>query len=489
MIENHTGINTLRDRIAEIMGLYFAEGRLKDLETGLINAARELSINTDHESLKKWLFKTNITKNELNVLATHLTIGETYFFREQVGLDFFKEKIFPELLIQKKSPVKIWCAGCSSGEEPYTLAIILKEFFPEIQNRDYHILATDISPVAIQKAIQGEYTAWSFRTTPENIKHKYFSMKQGKYLIDPEIRNMVEFEYLNLAKTTFPAYANNTENIDVIFCRNVMMYFKPELIKAIGNRFMLSLNENGYLITSQVELSDEYFGNFTKTNFSNGIFYQKKQKLPILINSNKPIGDVNNGQLIAEASSKKLKKPAKTQVINVIKEQTIDKQQPANLLNRLKTLESDAKFQDIYKIVQEISVTENYGLEAEMIISRSFANIGKHDEAMRWLHKITEEYPAHDEAYLLIANILIEKKMFEQALFELNKALYLKPEKIGTHLLAGSVAIQAGKSLLAMKHYRNALSLLDALDNEVTVADAEGLSAGTLKKMILKMIG
>ena len=164
--------------IANILGLDFQQNQWIDMERRVIAAAIDLKIETDIESLHEWLSKPLFTNNELNTLSGHLTVNETYFFREMTALELFRHEIIPEIIKErrgKNEKIKIWSAGCSSGEEPYTLAIILNEHFPELKDWDITILATDISPNAIQKALHGEYTEWSFRNTDYHIKNNYFT--------------------------------------------------------------------------------------------------------------------------------------------------------------------------------------------------------------------------------------------------------------------------------------------------------------------------
>ena len=139
----------------EYLGLSFPKNRHKDLIKGLQNAAKELGIDPSLESIYSFLSEKQPKPDQLNIIAGNLTIGETYFFRERPAIVSLKETILPEIINRKRETetIRIWSAGCSSGEEPYTIAIMLKEYFQEISNWNISILATDISPKAIQKAI------------------------------------------------------------------------------------------------------------------------------------------------------------------------------------------------------------------------------------------------------------------------------------------------------------------------------------------------
>jgi chemotaxis protein methyltransferase CheR len=280
MISNSTLEVTSR-RIAELLGLNFPKNRWNDLKRGLISAAKELGHKENAEHIARWLEQREFSNLELEVLTNYLTVGETYFFRDQSILDVFQKNIIPEILTQrfgKSQHIKIWSAGCCSGEEPYTLAILLLETIPDIQNWKISILGTDINRNFLKKATDGIYSSWSFRETPEKLRDKYFRKVSNGWSIAPEIKNMVRFDYLNLCEDSYPSAQSQTESLDIIFCRNVLMYFSQELNMAIGQRFYKALTQGGWFITSPVELSDENFSSFAKIHYEKSIVYQKSEK-------------------------------------------------------------------------------------------------------------------------------------------------------------------------------------------------------------------
>ncbi|MDP3446365.1 MAG: protein-glutamate O-methyltransferase CheR, partial [Ignavibacteria bacterium] len=272
----------LSQRISSLFGLYFPENQWNNLMRCLKNAALDLDYETSLKAIFEWLSQRDIKDEEVKVLTKHLTIGETYFFREKVALNLFQKIIIAEIrtkAIQGELRLRIWSAGCSSGEEPYSIAILLKEMLPDIEKWEITILATDLNDAALEKAKSGIYTSWSFRETSEELKNKYFVQKGKEFHINQEIKQMVQFERLNLLTAAYPSTSTNTHQMDVVFCRNVLMYFAPETIRSIAKRFHQILNQEGWLITSQVELNDDYFAPFLRVKYENGIFYQKKEKV------------------------------------------------------------------------------------------------------------------------------------------------------------------------------------------------------------------
>ena len=214
--------------IADRLGLHFPPERRADLQRGLADAAGEWGL-PDSEACAQWLLSAPLTKAELQTLASHLTIGETYFFRDQKSFDVLAENILPPLLqARRKSErrLRIWSAACCTGEEPYSLAILLDRLIPDLPDWQVTILATDINPRFLQKAAAGVYGDWSFRDSPDWLKERYFNRTaDGRYAILPKIRKRVTFAPLNLVEDVYPSLATDTNAMDVIFCRNVLMYF------------------------------------------------------------------------------------------------------------------------------------------------------------------------------------------------------------------------------------------------------------------------
>ncbi len=195
------------------------------------------------------------TKNskDIEMMLNKLTTNHTFFMREENHFTFFKETILPYIeKTNKNNSLSIWSSGCSSGEEPYTLSVIMKEFFKSKSVKwDTRLLATDISQKALGKATLGVYTAESLKNFPESWKKLYFTKQDNNYQVTDELRKNVVFRTFNLMdpikfKTKF----------DVIFCRNVMIYFDKPTKAALIERFYDALKPGGYFLIGHSETVD-----------------------------------------------------------------------------------------------------------------------------------------------------------------------------------------------------------------------------------------
>ena len=251
------------------VGLYFPRKRRADLERGLALAAKDLGFPGE-DACATWLLSGRAGREPIEILASHLTVGETYFFRDGKIFDALELEVLPELL-RTRASIRIWSAGCCSGEEPYSIAMLLDRM---ARGRDgIHIFATDINPRFLEKAAEGLYGEWSFRDVPSWISG-YFRKKEKGYELLPRIREMVRFSRHNLVEDAYP------EGMDIILCRNVLMYFSPEMQESAANRLYGAAVENGWLVVSPAELSEALFHRFESVDFPGAVFYRKPKEKP-----------------------------------------------------------------------------------------------------------------------------------------------------------------------------------------------------------------
>ncbi len=183
-------------------------------------------------------------KQLLDQFINYLTINVSEFYRNPSQWDVLEKDIIPSLMASNKRGLKIWSAACSTGEEPYSLVMLLSNFFPL---RDIKILATDIDDEAMNKAQLGLYNEKSLENLPRGFKEKYFTKIQNSYKISDDIKKCVEFKKMDLLKDRFQS------NIDLITCRNVMIYFTEEAKELLYSKFYNSLNDDGVLFVGSTE--------------------------------------------------------------------------------------------------------------------------------------------------------------------------------------------------------------------------------------------
>src|SRR5713101_3007652 len=270
-------ISQAAELIAAQLGLHFPPARWDDLERGIGAAAREFG-SRDLQSFVRSFISSPWTKSRIEVLASHLTIGETYFFRDEKTFEILQNHILPELISSRQKTerrLRVWNAGCCTGEEPYSMAILLSRMIPDLESWNITILGTDINRRFLRKASEGIYRDWSFRSNPTWIQAKDFHRKNGLLEISPDVKKMVTLSYLNLAEDAFPSLSNNTNAMDLILCRNVLMYFSVEQARNVIGNFHRCLIDGGWLIVSPSETSHLLFSQFQTVSFPGATLYQK----------------------------------------------------------------------------------------------------------------------------------------------------------------------------------------------------------------------
>lgn len=267
----------LRDLISGYCGLYFEESSLYFLERRLQNRLARKGFSSFLDYYYLLLYGPG-RDEELGSVVDVLTTNETYFFREANQLRTFSEEIVPELVMKAQTPrLRIWSAGCSTGEEPYTLAMLVLEH-PELKNWKVDIFASDISQRVLQTARKGIYTKSSFRSMDPRYRERYFQeLDPGRSQIDDRVKRLVNFGHLNLLQ---PEQWTILTFFDIIFCRNVMIYFNAESKKKMVDNFHRKLEKGGFLLLGHAESLMNISTAFLLRHFRHDMVYQKPLPLP-----------------------------------------------------------------------------------------------------------------------------------------------------------------------------------------------------------------
>lgn len=244
--------DALRKIIYTRSGIHFPDNKKYVLESRLGQRLTELELD-DFGGYVQFLSIGPYQNDEFQEMFNRITINETSFFRNEPQLDAFERKILPQIIESRKDTkrLRIWSAACSSGEEPFTLAMILHRTLGiRLADWTIEILGTDISEKVLETAQSGRYTDYAMRSTPSLVKQRYFKQDGPYYEVDATIRSMVNFELLNLKDK---AGARRHGIWDVIFCRNVMIYFDDAMKKQVLGTFAEQLSPGGVLLIGHSE--------------------------------------------------------------------------------------------------------------------------------------------------------------------------------------------------------------------------------------------
>ncbi|MBN9681985.1 MULTISPECIES: CheR family methyltransferase [unclassified Corallococcus] len=228
----------------------------------------------NQEDVEAYLRELSFNSALMDDLLTELTIGETYFFRTHEHFDHLRREVLPELR-ERQGPdhlLRAWSAACSSGEEPYSIAALL---MTEGWEERMTVRATDVSRTALQRAQQARYTDWSLRGPSADRMRPHLKQEGRFYLLSQEVKRHVQLGYLNLALETWPSAESGLWQMDVIFCRNVLIYFNRATIEGVARRLHASLNDGGYLFTGPSDPPLGDYAPFEPVLTEWGVLYRK----------------------------------------------------------------------------------------------------------------------------------------------------------------------------------------------------------------------
>ncbi|MGP8282894.1 MAG: CheR family methyltransferase, partial [Desulfomonilaceae bacterium] len=265
------------DFVRDQVGLDFPQKIWGSLRRNLARGAAAHGFGSVVE-FTRWITETPGQGKKLDILVGLLTVGETFFFRDQKALEAIDRVIVPYIVGTKpelNKTVRIWSAGCSTGEEPYSIAILLKRSLWASSNQQVKILGTDINKESLEKAKKAIYKEWSFRGVPSWLKKDHFSRVPGGYELDPKIRSMVEFRRLNLASFDYSSVLGNFGPVDLVLCRNTLMYFTSEVRKRIIGKVLFWLNTGGWLLVGPSEVPHVVHRKLKLVTLPGAIFFRR----------------------------------------------------------------------------------------------------------------------------------------------------------------------------------------------------------------------
>jgi chemotaxis protein methyltransferase CheR len=429
------------------LGLSFGEERRADVDRAFLDGFRS-SRHPSPEAYLAWLAGLPDGSPEWGRIASRLTVGETYFFRDRACFDALEQHVLPALVAARRSEgllrLRLWSAGCATGEEPYSLAILLDRLLPDRSRWGLTLLATDINRDALDVAERGRYREWSFRETPPWIRDRYFRAGRGEtWELDARIRGMVTLAPLNLADDGYPSIITNTGAMDLILCRNVLMYFGPAAQREAVGRLQRALVTGGWLVLSPVEASPELLRPLLPVHFPASVFHRKERPL--------------------EAALPPQIWPAETS--------------PPPALEFPVTLETNA---GPARLPAESPVEERR--DGSLAAARALADQGKLESARLVCEAVLARDRLEPDAHLLLAAICQELGDIPAAVDGLRRAVYLAPDSAPAHFLLGALLLRGGARRRGRKCLETAFRLLESVPSEQALDGAGGLTAGRLKE-------
>lgn len=473
---NDDDFERFRDLILARTGMMFGPRRRDALTRGVLQAAQRAG-RANPQEYYRLLLQARTDSELWDDLIGAITVGETYFFRNPSHFDALRQHILPDLIARHRHDrrLRIWSAGCSTGEEPYSVAILLHQLLPNIAQWNVLILATDINKRALRQAGEGRYRKWSFRKTDPAIQTRYFTQQSGHFELSRRVRKMVTFAYLNLAEDAYPALATNTNALDLILYRNVAIYLPEKVIQRIATRFHRCLLPEGWLVVGASETSSAIYSQFATRNFPGAIVYQKTSA--VADKGTRRPGEKEITPRPRVTPSPSLPVTASPHPEPKAKEPAELCQEGVSLLEQGRYEEATARFQACLKGDPDFAL-------AHYQMARAHANQGQLEEARSWCQQAIERDPLLTEAYYTLALIRQEEGELVEAIAQLKKTLYLDPGFVLAHFTLANLYQEAGRSEQAARHRTQTVRLAAKMPPDDVVPGSDGLAVGRLLTMV-----
>jgi chemotaxis protein methyltransferase CheR len=389
-------------------------------------------------------------------LTNELTVPETYFFRDAAQFDLIRKQIIPEIASRCGADhgIRCWSAGCSTGEEAYSIAIALREAG---LGNSAGVIGTDISPAVLLSARAGRYRPWSLRGEGAASATRYLRSEGEWKVVDDFIRRLVTFSRLNLAEDCYPRSSAGINDLDLILCRNVLIYFDERTICGVARRLFNSLAPGGWLLTAATDPLLAEYAPFDVIVTEAGLVY-RRQPYPLTADPLPPIEVPLEGHFdVAQLNLESGTVPPSDHLSSA-----------RDAFNRKDDVTAAALKRDRMN-----------DAEACLLQVRALADLGD-PEAAAVAEQAIERYPLYPELYYLLAHLRILNGDHGQAILLLRKALYLAPTLIMAHFVLGSLLQRSGDLAGAHRHFRNAIELSEGRPPDEIIPMSDGEPAGVL---------
>ena len=521
-LEQQHAISSL---IQQRFGLFFSPERFADMLRAVSKAAVE-SGYYDIVMYAEWLLSWWHSDEQLEPLITNLTIGETYFFRDSTLFSGLSKVVFPEIAksVRADKAVRLWCAACSTGEEAYSVAMLLDRVKPFPADWQTKLYATDINVKSLAKARVATYSQWSFRGVASDLRADYFeNHANGQWKLKKNIRQMVEFAPLNLVQSQLVVGSNDSARFDVILCRNVLMYFSAKWRRQILNNLTAMLADNGWLVVSPSEVGLVDVEQLSVVDADGMLIHRRGQSpnkrttiypqlksapalLPLsslcalqgsrlsqLQRALRHQENATNASIISKVIN-----PAQFVSAKVVVEMSPGRQKKdvsprAEVLSTAQVLMQQHEYHQAIATLEPLVLSSlpQYAKDVArpmLLLGRCLANVGELEKAEQWLEKGLQLDRLNSSSYYLLATVQQELGKREQAQKSLEQALYLDPEYIIATFSLGMLLRQVQHEEQGSKLFRRARLLLARMEADAMVPDSEDLTVAHLQNLLDDLI-
>lgn len=452
------------DVIRQRLGLDYPAARRDELAAALAVVATDLGLDGVAETCRR-ITGSPLTDVELGALARALTVGETNFYRDSEVFAALEKQILPELIERRRGGdrrIRVWSAACCTGEEPYTVAMILHRLLPDLGDWDVTVLATDVNTEFLRRARRGVYGKRSFRRAPGWLQRRHFSVTaDGLLEIDPVIREMVTFAFGNLVEPDLSA-AGARAAMDVVLCRNVLIYFDAANARKVVEGLRACLAPGGWLALGRCERAASQTEDLQLVRLRGEFWYRNAS----------PAADATS-RLPAPPPPPPPPPPALSPAAQV----------------HFAHGDYAAAATELAHFLEKAPPGALDRRRAAALLAQACANLGRLDEAQRWCEEALASNSFDAPMHYLLASVLLERGHDAQAETCLRRAIVADDRFVLAHFALGNLARRRGAPRRAREHFERTLALLRFYEADENLPAADGLSAGRLLEIARQALG
>ncbi|MBT3269364.1 tetratricopeptide repeat protein [Candidatus Poribacteria bacterium] len=461
----------LHDLIATRLGVPKSPANSQRIARALRERADATGTRAAADYLRLLTGTTDAGRREWDALATMLTVGESFFFRDSGIFEALRSHVLPELLDARNGSVRVWSAGCSDGQELYSVAMLLHEMGRPAAGGS--LVGTDINPTAIEAARRARYRAWSFRGVDESIIGGHFLERGDEFELKESVRRGVTFRRHNLIDDAYPDVAAGLDAMDIILCRNVLIYFGQDTVKAVARKLVECLRPGGYLIVGNAEIHSRQLEGVVPRSVGNRVVYQR----PAALEPSRP-----------RLAPTQRPPESRVRAAKVVPRRLEDAPPPKPTADALRA-EAQAALDrgdsvGAEAIARRAAASNAQDASIWLMVAHAYADRGRHDSARAACETALQADPFNGEAHLVLAKIADELGETAEAKALVKKAIYLDTGNADAHLTLASLYDRAGEARHAARAYRGALRSLGGRDDAVAAdEDIKGFILARIEEL------
>ncbi|MEB3160593.1 MAG: CheR family methyltransferase [Synechocystis sp.] len=499
----HTISEGLRDSfitlIAQRTGIEIRTQNYSTMGDNILSRVKTLNLASPVDYLNLLSQTSEAADQEWQNFVCLLTNRESYFFRDKGQMSLLKQRILPEIIRAnlRTKTIRICSAGCSTGQEPYSIAILLTELLPDAAEWQLKIMGIDINRESLDQGKRAMYNPWSFRQVEDHIKEQYFKSLGGYYKLNPNIQRLVRFQQVNLVRDNFHDVNPDTQSLDLIICRNVFIYFTDQAISTVMDKFHQVLKPNGYLMAGHAELQNHHVKAFKGHMFTESLVYTKQGHSINLVGTAPKARPQTAGQVAGLTPSKSpatppepfkltlkpLPKPTTVHQFAASAPKADSKLSPLVVdLSDVKTLVQQKSYTLALKKLETLHQQNPRHFQVCLLLAEVQANLGNHAQAREWCEKAIALDNFQLAPHYLLAKIAEEKNEIELAKQTLKRIIYLDDQAVPAYFYLANLYQSQGDLQRCHKLQTSAVKILQKIPPDNRFSELDNITAEDLIK-------